>query len=207
MKNARATEDLSTQWFVAGRIHQYGTELRLGILRLFAIALLYAIHLVGFLTNATPTEEERRFHWSATLLAIAWLVFGIVLLGMLLKKSFPRWTGLATTIIDLVFLVAVATLGQKANSPLVVVLFLILIAAALRFDLRLVWITTLGCLASYLFLLAAGDPGSWFDSERAVPVTTELLMLASITIGGLLCGQIVRRIRSMMFEFAKGESM
>jgi hypothetical protein len=197
-----ATDDLATRWYVAGRVHQYDTEVRLGILRIVSIAILYAIHLFGYLATPEVSDEARDFHFYATILVVAWTLFAVVLLTALSRRVFPTWTGYSATSVDLLFLVALASLGKCANSPLVYVLFLILVAAALRFDLRLVWLTSIGCLAGYVLLLGVGDDAKWFDEQHAVEPTTQALTMASLILCGVLCGQIARRVRSLAIEVA-----
>ncbi len=145
--------------FISSREQQYLTEFRLGIIRLLTITLLYLIHLVSYLSAAEATTADTRFHLLATIVTLAWLVFGSIVLGALTLRSFPIWLGLATTVVDLVFVLAIAAMGNGARSPLVAVLFLLIIAAALRFDLRAIWVTT--CVGCYWLRLLACCRRSW----------------------------------------------
>lgn len=188
----------SDDWFVVGRAHQYVTEQRIGWIRIAAIPLLYSIHLLQYLFAESVTQIEQRFHLIVSCLTAGWMLFAIIVLVALYRKVFPRYLGWYSTAVDLLAVIGVSALGSAAQSPMISVLFLIIISTALRFDVRLVWCTTAGALIGYLTLLGIGDEGEWFDSQHTVDPAAQGITLASLLLAGIFCGQVVRRVKAIV---------
>ena len=195
---ATVDRTLGNDWFVVGRAHQYVTEQRIGWIRIIAIPLLYMIHLFQFLLTDRVDAAEARYHWLVTVMACGWMLFGIVVLVALYRHVFPKYLGWYSTGVDLMAVLALAALGTAAQSPMVSVLFLVLISTALRFDVRLVWCTTAGVLVGYLFLLGIGDECEWFDAQHTIPPSTQGITFASLLFAGIFCGQVVRRVKAIV---------
>jgi hypothetical protein len=84
---------------------------------------------------------------------------------------------------------------------LVHVYFLILVLAALRFSVGLIWFATVGSMACYWALVGMHDD-TWFDAEHATPVVEQLVTFVSLALTGIVLGQAVRRVKSMAVEYA-----
>ena len=96
---------------------------------------------------------------------------------------------------------AKSTAPDGPASPLVLIFFLILALASLRVSVGLVWFATLGSMAGYLALVALADK-KWFDQDHATPVVTQIITILSLTLTGIVLGQIVRRAKSLAEEYA-----
>ena len=152
-----------------------------------------------------PQVSSDRFHASVTALAVAWTMVALATLVCLRRQFFPAAMKFVTTACDLVLLTAVLTIADGPRSPLVVVYFLIIALAALRLNLRLMWMTTLGSMAGYLFLLGYVDYCA--PAERAaamsVPRYYQLIVLVALALAGVVLGQVIRRVRLMAEDFAR----
>ncbi len=157
------------QWFIVSRWQEYEGEARANLLRIVGIAAFYIIELINhggrIGTLQLPKVSDDRFHASVTALAVAWTMVALVTLVCLRRQFFPAALKFVTTACDLVLLTAVLTIADGPRSPLIVVYFLIIALAALRLNLRLMWMTTLGSMAGYLFLVGYAD--YWASADRA----------------------------------------
>jgi hypothetical protein len=192
------------QWFIVGRWQEYAAEARAAVLRLAAIATFYGVQLVQYywLTEDRPAEET--FHRAATLIAVAWAAASLGVLLCLQRRIFPPALKYVSILLDLVLLTALAGLGAGPASPLVFAFFPIVLLAALRFSLPLVWFATLGGLVGYVVLLGWGHP-DWFGSPEApklVPRVEQLIFAVSLVLTGIVAGQVVRRVRALADEYA-----
>jgi hypothetical protein len=120
-------------------------------------------------------------------------------------RIFPAALKYLSTACDIVLLTALASLGRGAFSPLVLVFFLIIALAALRFSVGLVWFATAGGMLGYLALVGLEDmkTSRWFDAQHAVPPATQLITLLSLALTGIIVGQVVRRVKGMASEYAQ----
>lgn len=211
-------------WFVAQRWQAYDAESRANLLRIVAIGAFYLLHLwtyfssqgrlpkLGFWQFAEAGEINRQFHVLVTLIAVAWAMLALGILLALQQRIFPRWLPYFSTACDIVLLTSVICLGGAARSPLVVGYFLILILAALRLSLPLVWFSTAGSALAYLAVLGAAK---WPDrlgitkligetaDELRVPRYHQAITLLAIVLAGVMLGQIVRRVRRLAMELAE----
>ena len=70
------------EWFITERWQEYEGEVRANLLRIAAIATFYLIHLVTYLSTAgslagEAAVEARRFHYSATAIALGWTMMAV----------------------------------------------------------------------------------------------------------------------------------
>jgi hypothetical protein len=197
------------QWFIVSRWQEYEGEARANLLRIVGIAAFYIIELINhggrIGTLQLPKVSDDRFHASVTALAVAWTMVALVTLVCLRRQFFPAALKFVTTACDLVLLTAVLTIAHGPRSPLVVVYFLIIALAALRLNLQLMWMTTIGSMAGYLFLVGYAD--YWASADRAelirVPRYYQLIVLVALALAGIVLGQVIRRVRAMAEEFAR----
>jgi hypothetical protein len=189
-------------WYIVSRWQQYAGEGRANLLRVVAVGVFYGIQLLHFYVFTGAEARERPFHQAATALAVVWSVVALGVLLCLQRQFFPAALKFVSTGCDVVLLTALALIGGRAHSPLVFVYFALLVLAAQRFSLALIWMTTLGCMAGYLVLVGASDP-VWFDADHAVPPVQQLMVLASLALTGLFLGQIVRRGQALAVEYAQ----
>jgi hypothetical protein len=105
-----------------------------------------------------------------------------------------------------VLLTSVLTLADGPRSPLVVVYFLLIVLAALRFNLRLIWFASGGAIAGYLFLLGFARWGSisgWDKPDMTVPRYHQVIFVLALAMTGIVLGQLIRRVRNVADEFAQ----
>ena len=205
-------------WFIAQRWQAYGAESRANLLRIIAIGVFYLVHMwsyfgsqgwlpnYGFLQIAESGDISKRFHLLITLIAVAWAMLALGILLALQHRIFPRWLPYFSTGCDIVLLTSIVCLGGMARSPLVVGYFLVLILAALRLSLPLIWFATAGCAFAYLCVLGCvklptdsslSQSLGQNASQLSVPRYHELIMLVAIAMAGVMLGQIARRVRNL----------
>jgi hypothetical protein len=204
------------QWFIVGRWQEFEGEGRANLLRVVGLVCFYAVELVnyyglhlGFLQM--PAVVTRPFHLAVTFLTLAWAMVCLAVLLCRQAHYFPSGLKFLSTGADLVLLTSVLTLGDGPRSPLVAGYFLVVVAAALRFSLPLVWFATAGAVAGYLFLLAyarwfAGrELDVWLDQaarDLTVPRYHQVIVVMALVLTGVIVGQVIRRVRSLAEAYA-----
>jgi hypothetical protein len=192
------------QWYIVGRWQEYEGESRANLLRIGAIGAFYLVQLVHYYGFSARTEAETLFHERATALAVAWTLVALAVLLCLRQRIFPAVLKYCSTACDLALLTALASLAAGPHSPLVLAYFLIIVLAALRFSVGLVWFATLGAMGGYWLLVGIEDAKTsrWFDGQHAVPPVEQLVTLLSLGIAGVICGQVVRRVQGIAKQYA-----
>jgi hypothetical protein len=198
------------EWFIAGRWEEYEGEGRANLLRLIGLTVFYSVELLnfyglnlGFLV--WPQEVERPFHIAVTLLTLGWAMLCAAVLYCRRQGIFPRSLKFVSTGGDLLLSTSILTLADGPRSPLVVVYFLIIVLAALRFSLPLVWWATGGAVVGYLFLLGFarwGEIPGWPRSDMVVPRYAQCIFLLALILTGVVVGQVVRGVRRLAENYA-----
>jgi hypothetical protein len=200
--------EVERDWFIVSRWQEYEAERRANLLRVLAIAAFFLVHIANYYRWFGLPEmpgADRRFHQLMTALAAAWIAVALAIRVALDRQFFPNAMKYVTTLVDVLLLTLVIGTADGPRSPLVVGYFLILMAVALRFSLRLVWCGTAAVVVGYVALLA---DAKWFAAtDKSVPAHTALIVLVAMVFGGLILGAVVRRVRRMAFEFAARTSM
>ena len=199
------------QWYIVERWQEYEGEARTNLLRILAIGVFYLVELAQYhwFPPAGDAEDFAAYHQKVTALAVAATMVSLAVLLCLRMRVFPAFLKYVTTGCDLLLLTALASVDHGAKSPapdgpaspLVLIFFLILALAALRFSLGLVWFATLGSILGYLALVGLADK-KWFDQDHAVPMVTQLITVLSLGLTGIVLGQIIRRVRSLAEEYS-----
>lgn len=198
------------QWYIVERWQEYEGEGRTNLLRILAIGVFYLVELANYhwLAPGAANLDFTAYHQKVTALAVAATMVSLAVLLCLRMQIFPAFLKYVSTGCDLLLLTALASVehgnGNPApdgpESPLVLVFFLILALAALRFSLGLIWFATLGSMVGYMALVGLADK-TWFDAEHAVPPVTQLITVASLALTGVVLGQLVRRTKSLAEDF------
>lgn len=195
------------QWFIVTRWLQFGAELRVNVIRLFAILVFYSVELANFygfslgpiewpVLDGLSVDE----HSAITAIATLWLATSLGLFVCLKRKLFPRWLIFVSATADIVLLTLILIVRDGASSPLVVVYFLILALAATRFSLVLIRYATALTGCSYLYLLGTAK---WFGMGEVVPRHQQSITLIAIILTGVVLGQLVRLTRGASDEYAR----
>lgn len=191
--------------FVVARWQAYRAEARANLLRIVAIGVFYLVHLwsyyssqgkvpnFGLLQLAEKGAISSQFHIEITLISVAWVMIALGVFAALQNRIFPTWMPYCTTGADIALLTVVLCVSSGPRSPLIAAYFLILILAALRLNLRLVWCATAGCALAYFVLLGCTK---WAVvrglSAESVPRYYEVIVLVAIALAGIMLGQIIR---------------
>lgn len=156
---------------------------------------------VGGLEFPPVAGVDDRFHYSITALAVAWTMLGLGVVLALRQSTYPGWLKYVATGADLALLTAVLVVADGPRSPLVVVFFLLIALAGLRFDLLLLRLTTIGAVAAYLYL---NGFARWFtEREIGVPRYHQLIVLLALILTGVLLGQIIRTANGALVGSAR----
>jgi hypothetical protein len=199
-------DDATLLWTRLGRWQEYRGEARANVVRVVAIAVFYAIELAtyrGFHLGPIAIEATRDLshHNAMTALAVAWTTLALMIHLSLWRRYFPHALPFFSTGMDLFLLTLLLVLANGPRSPAVVVYFLILALATLRFRLTLVWCATAGALASYLVVLWYAR--YWAPSpERLLPRYAQLIFAATLILCGVIQGQLIRQVRGLARDFA-----
>jgi hypothetical protein len=189
------------QWYIVNRWLEFDGESRANLLRMLAIGGFYAVQLVQFYWLEKQAAAAVPFHQRATALAVAGTMVALGITLCLRRQIFPAALKYVSATCDIVLVTSLVGLAGGPLSPSTRAFFLVIALSALRFDLVLVWYTTIGCLLAYEGLVGWADP-KWFDAEHAVPVVDNLLMLVSLGLTGIVLGQVIRRVPQAASEYA-----
>ncbi len=206
MATATSTASAQRQWYIVGRWQEYEGESRANLLRIVAIGAFYCVQLLQFYAFSNRDAAQTQFHQQATAIAVAWTMVALAIMLCLRQRIFPAALKYCSTGSDLLLLTALAALAGGPHSPLVLAYFVIVVLAALRFSLRLVWFATLGAMLCYWLLVGIADwrtTSRWFDSDHAVAPVEQLLTLLSLGMTGIVAGQVVRRVKALASEYAQ----
>lgn len=194
-------------WYIVSRWQEYEAEARANLLRIASIGAFYLVHLVDYYgLRVGPIDLQPRaltplFHEQVTVLALLWAVLSLGVLLTLRQPWFPGWLKYATTCCDVLLLTLVLVVADGPESPLVVGYFLILLLAALRFNLRLVQCAVAACVAGYVFLLGYARFGTTRDLR--VDRHEQAIVLVALLISGLILGQMARYVRRMTEDYVR----
>src|SRR5262249_29793345 len=185
-------------WADAQRIESWAGEVRVNLVRLVALLAFYGHHLVNVYVSRDDPSVAGRYHTAVTALVLAWAAGVLVLHYCLSRRWLPTWLKYAATAWDLLLITALLVLGRDPKSTLSVLYFLVIVAAALRLSLPLVYAATLGAGAAYLFFL--GYARFWLElpAEQRLPRPQQIVFLLGLVVTGLLAGQVVRQARRLL---------
>lgn len=206
--------DADRSWFIAQRWQQYEGEARANLLRITVIGTFYLIHLWTFFSSQGKLPNwgvlqvveagtiSERFHVMVTLLAITWVMLAAGVHMALRSRFFPTWLPAVSTLGDVLFLTSVLLISAGPRSPLVVGYFLIVALSGLRFDVRLVQLSSVASVVGYVCLLGYAKWPTTFGRDKAVDLTVpryeQLIVVAGLALTGVIVGQIVRRARQLV---------
>lgn len=196
--------------FTIERFQDYEGEERANLLRVIGVGAFYLIHYLHFhkvklgALQLDDVEISQRFHIIVSAFCAAWALMALSVLVCLRGFTLPSWVKFATTAGDLMLLTAILCIGDGPRSPIVVGYFLILCIAALRFNLKLIQVATVGALGGYLVVLGCARWPEWIgrDPMGSVSRYEQLVMLIAIGLTGIILGQVIRRTRRLVMSLA-----
>jgi len=185
-------------WADARRIESWAGEVRVNLIRLAAIVVFYAQHLVNvYLFRDEPTIGGN-YHAAVTVLVLAWSVLVLLLYFCLSRRWVSPALKYVATAWDIVLITLLLMLTRDAKTMLAVLYFPVLAAAVLRLSLPLVYFATLGTMAAYLYFL--GYVRFWLQlpAEQRLSRPQQIVFLLALGTAGLLAGQVVRQARRLV---------
>src|SRR4051812_11630376 len=150
---ARLTMD-NNSWHDATRIEAWAGEIRVNAIRLVALVIFYARHLIEFALAKPDAPVRGPYHLRVTLVVGAWACIAIVLHFRLRARRITPALKYAIVAFDLSMVTLLCMIAGGPKTPLVMLYFLVIATAPLRLSLRLVYLTTAGAMLGYLGLLA-----------------------------------------------------
>lgn len=189
------------QWFIVNRWLEYEGEERANLLRVVVVGVLYVVQLMQFYGFRQADASALPFHQQATALAVAWTMVALGVALCLRRRIFPAALKYVSAACDIVLLTSLVWFAGGPASSITRAYFLVIALAALRFDLGLIWFSTLGCMLGYEAMVGEADQ-SWFDADHAIPPVDNLIMLVSLALTGLILGQVIRRVRHAAADYA-----
>lgn len=195
-----------TPWHVTQRLASLRGEERANILRVLGVAVFYAIEVLNYRgLSLGPIEIARvegvdaGFHAASTALAVAWMAVAAAVLVAIKNHIFPPALKYLSTAADLMLMTGVLTLADGPRSPMLLVLFLVIVLAGLRLTPWLVAFSTGGALTSYLFVL--GEVGQR-RPELRVPAHWQITTIAALVLCGVVVWAILAEARRAVEAYA-----
>jgi hypothetical protein len=195
-----------TSWDDARRVEAWAGEVRVNLIRAIAVAVFYANHLVNVYFFTDDPNAGGPFHAAVTAVVLAWTTGILVLHVCLTRRYVPPSLKYVATAWDLVLLTTLIMLSPDGpRSPLIFLYFVVIAAAPLRLSLRLVYVATLGAMASALIMMGyyvfiRVGTVAYYDASNGlkIPRVSEILFLLALGASGLLAGQVVRQARRLV---------
>jgi hypothetical protein len=180
------------------RIEAWAGETRVNLMRLAALLAFFGHHLINYYLIRDDPSLDRRFHLTVSVLVMAWFCEVLVLYVCLANRWVPPYLKYCVTAWDLLLVTLLLILLGDARSWLATLYFLVIAAAPLRHSLPLVYLSTLGSMAAYVFFL--GYVKYWLDlpADERLPRSTQVIFLLALGGCGLLAGQSVRQTRRLV---------
>jgi hypothetical protein len=198
----------ANRWEDARRLEAWAGEVRVNLIRTFALVAFYCYHLLNLAFFTPALRQETTFNLAVTVIVIGWTVAILILHLYLARGIMPPALKYIATLWDLSLVTALLILSPEGpHSPLVLLYFVIVAASPLRLSRTLVVATTLGALLAALLQLGhyvffRVGAAVYYDPEagRALRVdrTAEVLFFLALGTTGLLAGQYVRQARRLV---------
>jgi len=129
---------------------------------------------------------------------LAWSVLVLLLYFCLARRWVPVALKYLATSWDIVLITLLLLLTRDPKTTLAVLYFLVVAAAALRLSLPLVYFTSLGTMAAYLYFLGYVRYWLQLPAEQRLSRPQQVVFLLALGTAGLLAGQLVRQARRLV---------
>lgn len=192
-----------TNWYIVRRWQTYVAELRVLILRMVAVVLLYGLQLVHHFVwlDAEAQAAGQTFQYVATGVACWAALLSLGVLLSIMRKWLPAGLPYVTTVFDLLMVLTLVIMaGGPGQTETVSLLYLVIVLAGLRFDLKLLWVCVPLAMAGYLASIPLAA-SVWGEAAGQIPLIRHATVLTTLALVGITTGQIVRRSRQMAEEF------
>ncbi len=206
--------DEGATWEAARRIESFAGEVRVNRLRLAAIIIFYARHLIDIYLNPLNRQISGRYHLWVTIIVLAWTAEVITLHWALSRRRVGEKLKFISVIWDLVMVTLLGIAAGGPRTPLMLLYFIVIGSAPLRMSLGVVWVATLGAMAGdaivvmYYAWYVIGFHKYYATAELRLSRSAEFIWFLSLGVAGLLAGQVVRQMRRLTggYAVAMGET-
>ena len=191
-------------WQYVQGVESQAGEIRVQRVRLLAVLLFFANHLIQSVISAWQQPVDFRFQAIVTILAALWLASIVISIAAVKLGRWSLRMPYVTTFSDVALITVLLCVGDGPNSWLVLLFFLVIAAAPLRLDLRLVYFSTGCAMLGYLVTLAEF---AWFqigwqyyygdEYLGQIDRAQEFIVLIALLIAGVFAGQVVRQIHRL----------
>lgn len=178
-------------WPGIQRIERWVTENRINLIRLNAVAALYAYHLLSRFLWPEPWMTGA-YHTALTQLVVACVLMGGAIQVRLSSRHMPSWFPYLTLHWDILVVTAACLLHDGPRSPLAALFLCVVFSSALRVSLRLVWTALISCGLAYLYLLTYSK---LTRPDLVVPHGDIFLGYVCLLVAATFAGQTVRQAR------------
>ncbi|MEA2708044.1 MAG: hypothetical protein QOF78_645 [Phycisphaerales bacterium] len=185
------------------RIESLAGEARVNLIRLAAVFAFYLRHLVALSTSEGAARESGQYHIGATIVAGAWFAVVVAIHICLSRRYLPAWLKYASTAFDLLMVTLLGMMRADPRAPIILLYFPVIVSAAVRLSLPLVWFATMGSIVGYLSVLAyyawhvIGFDRYYATPELRIPRGDEALFALALLVTGAFAGQVVRQARRL----------
>jgi len=193
-------------WIMRSRVESLAGEARVNLVRLAAVFAFYLRHLIAISAQGGGSEGGQ-YHVGATIIAGAWFAIVVAIHVCLSRRYLPGWLKYASCAFDLLMVTLLGMMRADPRSPVVLLYFPIIISAAVRLSLPLVWFATVGSALGYLAVLAHYAwrvigydryySEYWTRKELRIPRGDEALVILALIVTGVFAGQVVRQARRL----------
>jgi hypothetical protein len=193
-------------WPGRSRIESLAGEARVNLIRLAAVFAFYARHTVALLL-APAGAEAGPYHLGATVVTAAWFAAVVVVHLCVSRRYLPPWLKYATCAFDLLMVTLLGMLRGDPRSPLLLLYFPVIVSAALRLSLGLVYFATAGGVLGYLAVLAyyawhvVGFDRYYATPALRIPRGDEAVFMLALVVTGVFAGQVVRQARRLTLPY------
>ena len=193
-------------WPTRRRIEALAGEARVNVIRLAAVFAFYLRHVIA-LAQAPAGAEAGRYHLGATCVTGTWFAAVLAIHLCLWRRYLPPWLKYVACAFDLLMVTLLGMLRADPRTPLVLLYFPVIVSAALRLSLGLIYFATTGAALGYLAVLGyyawhvVGFDRYYATPSVRIPRGDEAIFLLALIVTGLFAGQVVRQARRLMIPY------
>jgi hypothetical protein len=191
-------------WLDVRRPEAWAGEVRVNLIRLLAIVVFYARHLIEFYLASADAPVRGPYHARVTVIVLTWATVAVVLHLILFRRLLPRAFPYAAVLLDMLMTTLLCCVAGGPRTPLVALYFAIVASAALRLSLRVVYMSTLAAIGGYLFVVGyyawrvIGIDRYYATLELRIPRGEQAILVLALLVTGLFAGQSVRQARRLV---------
>lgn len=190
-------------------------EIRVNFIRLAAVLAFFLNHLFAHYIEFVRYTNQASFHAAVLCIVAFWFLDSLF---VYFWTSLKPWTVKGSVIVHSIDLLMIATLiGISSDGPqsqFVFLLPLLIVASALRLQLALIYVATLGSLlvywvtlGYYVFVQVGAEAYYAQDSLFRIPRYEQFFASIMILVTGLVAGQYTRQALRLAYTVASASSV